>query len=97
MAEILVECRPGRAVRCSCQECWFPDAFAARTTLADVLDEVVGLLLGAYDRGDLGFDVCLDHVDGQALGADLYAEFVTLADDGRVFDLVLGEFGTTTP
>ena len=37
----------------------FPDAFAALATLADVLDEVVGLLLGAYDRGDLGFDVCL--------------------------------------
>lgn len=33
----------------------FPDAFAALATLADVLDEVVGLLLGAYDRGDLGF------------------------------------------
>ena len=31
-------------------------------------------------------------MDGRALGADLYAEFVTLADDGRVFDLDLGEF-----
>ena len=31
----------------------FPDAFAALATLADVLDEVVGLLLGAYDRGCL--------------------------------------------
>ena len=40
----------------------FPDAFAALATLADVLDEVVGLLLGAYDRGDLGCDVCHDHV-----------------------------------
>ena len=70
----------------------FPDAFAALATLADVLDEVVGLLLGAYDRGDLGFDVCLDHVDGRALGADFYSEFVTLADDGRVFDLDLGKF-----
>ena len=29
----------------------FPDAFAALATLADVLDKVVGLLLGAYDRG----------------------------------------------
>ena len=71
----------------------FPDAFAALATLADVLDEVVGLLLGAYDRGDLGFDVCLDHVDGRALGLNLYAVFVALADHRRLFQLNLGKLG----
>lgn len=75
----------------------FPDAFAALATLADVLDEVVGLLLGAYDRGDLGFDVCLDHVDGRALGADLYAEFVTLRMTVGSSIWISESSGTTTP
>ena len=44
----------------------FPDALAALAAFADVLNEVICLLLGSHDRCDLCLYVSPDHVDGGA-------------------------------
>ena len=46
----------------------FPDAFAALSAFADILDQILCLLLSSHDRSDFCFYVSFDHVDRRALG-----------------------------
>ena len=67
----------------------FPDTLAPLATLINIFDQILRLLLRSYDRSNLCFYICFDHMDGRTLGFNLDSVFISLPDHFGLFDLYL--------
>ena len=62
-----------------------PDAAVFVAAFSDIGDQILRLLFGSDDRGDFGFDRGPDQGDRRRLGVHFHAVFISVPDDGGLF------------